>query len=126
MGSQPHHKMNSEEEDTRIFSKDKWPIPLRDVKFLNVNQGQLSFGPSCPTFLVSPTAIAYDTNRCNAEILHLNDLLVIQTLSDTLIKAKGYTETDLSRIGWYVFAEGETQSYPFALLKAMTNKAGVS
>ncbi len=32
-----HHRMNMEEDDNRIFSKDRWPLPLRDTKFLNVN-----------------------------------------------------------------------------------------
>lgn len=32
-----HHRMNAEEDDNRIFSKDRWPIPLRDTNFLNVN-----------------------------------------------------------------------------------------
>jgi len=29
--------MNAEEEDNRIFSKDRWPLPLSDVRFLNIN-----------------------------------------------------------------------------------------
>jgi hypothetical protein len=29
--------MNAEEDDNRIFSKDRWPMPLRDENFLNLN-----------------------------------------------------------------------------------------
>ena len=36
MSTQPHHRMNLEDEDNRRFSKDRWPIPLRDTKFLSV------------------------------------------------------------------------------------------
>jgi hypothetical protein len=32
-----HHRINSEDDDNRIFSKDRWPIPLSSTKFLNVN-----------------------------------------------------------------------------------------
>ena len=34
--SEPAHRMNLEESDTRVISKDRWPLPLFDTRFLNV------------------------------------------------------------------------------------------
>jgi hypothetical protein len=75
----PMHRMNSEEEDNRIFSKERWPLPLRDVKFLNVNQnhGHVKFGSTYSTFLISTEPVSYDTSRCNSEVLHINDPVLI-------------------------------------------------
>jgi hypothetical protein len=115
--------MNLEEDDARIFSKDRWPIPLRDTAFLNVNAGGLHFGSSFPTFIIDPKPVKFDLSRCNAEALHLNDPLLIQTLTDQLIKARNLSEDVLLKHGWYVYAEGETQNYPFGLMKAIKNKA---
>ncbi len=71
--------MNAEEDDNRIFSKDRWPLPLRDVRFLNINQnhGHIKFGTTYPTLLISIDPVNYDISRCNSEILHLNDPLMI-------------------------------------------------
>lgn len=54
---------NLEEFDnhTRGKIKDRWPIPLRDMKFLNVTHQQgvattptILFGSTYPTFMISP------------------------------------------------------------------------
>jgi hypothetical protein len=127
-GAGPHHRMNAEEDDNRIFSKDRWPLPLKDVRFLNVNQnhGNLKFGSSYPVLLISTDPVNYDTSRCNSEVLHLNDPLIIQALTDSLIKPRNLSEQDLFNVGWFVHAEGETQSFPFGLLKAMKNRQATS
>ena len=89
--------MNLEDDDMRIFSKDRWPIPLRDTSFLNVNAGGLHFGKSLPAFIVDSKPINFDLSRCNAEALHLNDPLLIQALTDQLIKGKNLSEEVLLR-----------------------------
>jgi hypothetical protein len=102
--------MNAEEEDNRIFSKDRWPLPLPDVRFLNINQnhGHIKFGTTYPTLLIATDPVNYDISRCNSEILHLNDPLLIQTLTESLIKTRNLSEQDLFNLGWFVHAEGET------------------
>ena len=70
--------MNAEDDDNRIFSKDRWPLPLRDTKFINVNanHGLIKFGSNYPTFMINSEALPYDTSKCNSEVLHLNDPLL--------------------------------------------------
>jgi hypothetical protein len=51
---------------------------------------------------------------------------MIHALTESLIKPKGFSDEDLTKIGWYVFAEGETKHYPFALLRAIRNTNGNS
>jgi hypothetical protein len=74
-----HHRMNAEEDDNRIFSKDRWPMPLRDTKFLNANanQGIIKFGTTYPSLMINTEPLPYDTSKCNSEVLHLNDPIVI-------------------------------------------------
>jgi hypothetical protein len=49
---------------------------------------------------------------------------MIANLTDSLIRAKKIPEEDLSKVGWFVYAEGETEQYPFALLRAYRNNSG--
>ena len=90
----PHHRMNAEEDDNRVYSKDRWPIPLRDTNFLNVNNnnGSLNFGSTYPTLLISIDPVMYDTTKCNSEVLHINDPILICHLADLLIKPRKYSE----------------------------------
>ena len=89
--------MNAEEDDNRIFSKDRWPIPLADTKFLNIHahDAGLFFGSTYPTLLISLDPVKYDTSRCNSETLHLNDPLLIASLTDAIITPHHYSEQDL-------------------------------
>jgi hypothetical protein len=64
----------------------------------------------------------YDVSICNSEVIHLNDPLLILELTELLIRSKNLGDKDISGFGWYVYAEGETQAYPFGLLKALKNK----
>jgi hypothetical protein len=70
--------MNAEDDDNRIFSKDRWPLPLRETKFVNVNanHGLIKFGSNYPTLMINTEALPYDTSKCNSEVLHLNDPLL--------------------------------------------------
>jgi hypothetical protein len=78
----PHHRMNAEDDDNRIFSKDRWPIPLHDTRFLqvNANNGSIYFGSTYPTLLIQTHATEFDISRCNAEVLHIHEPVIIQTL----------------------------------------------
>ena len=54
--------------------------------------------------------------------MHLNDPTVIYKLTALLIDEKSAKQEFLSSHGWCVYAEGETELYPFALLKALKNE----
>lgn len=75
MGAGQQHRMNLEEDDNRIFSKDRWPIPLADTRFTQVNQhnGAIYFGSTYPSFLVSENPEHVDISRWVTEALHITD-----------------------------------------------------
>ncbi len=86
--------MNLEEPDPRVISKDRWPIPLNNQKFLISLRGTLSlhFSSTYPTMLINSNPIKIDMSKTNSELLHLNDPILIMHLAESLIKPFNYTE----------------------------------
>lgn len=86
--------MNSEVEDPRTFSKDRWPIPLFDTKFLNVsaNMGQIVFGSTYPTLLIMTDSVSFEMGKFNSEVLHLNDPEFIEALTEILIRRRNLSD----------------------------------
>jgi len=48
-----------------------------------------------------------DLSKSNSEVLHLNDPILIQELTNILIKPS-MSEEDLLSNGWYVYCHGDT------------------
>lgn len=66
--------------------------------------------------MIHENPIEFDVSRCVTEVLHITDPELLFTLSEKILK-KLPLNANLASLAWFVHADGETQQYPFALLK---------
>eukprot|EP00347_Sterkiella_histriomuscorum_P015237 403357791 len=86
------------------------------------HHGGIYFGSTYPSFIILQTPVELDLSKTNSEILHINDPQVIKDLAEKILDPFNYQDEKLNSLGWLVHCEGETQNYPFALLKVIRNK----